>query len=144
MHLVYPLPWWLAAVLAAGIGGLTYIAYRRPLVPLNGTQRAVLILCRALVLTLLVLFLFRPVLLVPPQSVRPAIVAVLGDRSRSMGVTGADGQPRLSKAVALLRGSLVTAWSRDFPTELYGVGDRVERAALDGLIADEPRSDLAA
>lgn len=144
MHLVYPLPWWLAAVLAVGIGGLTYIAYRRPLVPLSGTERAVLIVCRALVLTLLVLLLFRPVLVVPPQSLRHAIVAVLVDRSRSMRVADADGQPRVSKAIALLRGSLMTAWSRDFTTEVYGVGDRVERAALDALSADEARSDLAA
>jgi uncharacterized membrane protein len=144
MHLVYPLPWWLASVLAAGIGGLTYSAYRRPLVPLSGTRRAVLIVCRALVLTLLVVFLFRPVLVVPPQSLRHAIVAVLVDRSRSMRVADADGQPRLSKAIALLRGSPMTAWSRDFTTDVYGVGDRVERAALDGLSADAPRSDLAA
>ena len=35
MQFAYPLPWWLALVLAAAIGGVAFVAYRRPLAPLT-------------------------------------------------------------------------------------------------------------
>ena len=39
MFFAYPLPWWLAVLLAAAIGSLTYAEYRRPLAPLTPSQR---------------------------------------------------------------------------------------------------------
>ena len=67
---------------------------------------------------------------------------VLVDRSRSMRLHDADGQPRLSTAVSLLKGQLLPELSRHFSPELYGVGERVEPAAIDRLISDEGQSDL--
>ncbi len=128
MTLAYPLPWWLALLLAAGIGGLTYAEYRRPLAPLTPIQRGTLAACRALVFAVLVVFLFRPIVLARPQGARDAIVPVLVDRSRSMRLNDAEGQSRLVGALSLLNGSLLrhtfqdasrprcmasaTAWSR--------------------------------
>ena len=119
MHLVYPLPWWVAALLAAAIGGLTYAEYRRPLAPLTRRQRTVLAACRALVLTLLVLFRFRPIVFVPAQGARDAVVPVLVDRSRSMRLHDADGQPRLSRAIALLKGQLLPELAGHFTPERH-------------------------
>jgi uncharacterized membrane protein len=143
MHLAYPLPWWLALVLASAIGGVTFAAYRRPLAPLTRSQRAVLVVCRALVLTTVVLFLFRPIVLVPTGGGNGSIVPVLVDVSRSMRLNDAGGQTRLARAVALVRTNIVPALSRHFKPELYTVGDRVEPARLDRLSGDGRQSDLS-
>ena len=142
MHFAYPVPWWLAVVLAAAIGGLASVAYRRPLAPLTRIQRAVLIVCRALVLGAIVLFLCRPIVLVPPRGGRGAIVPVLVDVSRSMRLNDADGQTRIARATALLRTELMPSLSRQFTPELYSVGERLEPASLDRLSADGRQSDL--
>src|SRR5262245_60045920 len=114
MHFVYPLPWWLAALLVAAVGGVTYAHYRRLLAPLTPGQRTTLAACRALVLSLLGLFLFRPVVLVPPQGGRDGVVPIVIDRSRSMRVNDADGQPRLARAIALVKNQLVPDLSQHF------------------------------
>src|ERR1041385_7997730 len=98
MHLAYALPWWLAIALAAAIGAVVYIEYRRPLSPLTSAQRATLGGLRALVLVALVLFLFRPIAILPPGGSRDAIVPILVDVSRSMRLADADGQTRLPPA----------------------------------------------
>ena len=98
--------------------------------------------CRALVLSLLVLFLFRPIVFVPPQSARQAVVPIIVDRSRSMRLNDANGQPRLGRALSLLRGELLPELSKRFTPELYGAGERLEEIALDGVQADRAKSDL--
>ncbi|HKB09934.1 MAG TPA: hypothetical protein VKD69_04735, partial [Vicinamibacterales bacterium] len=104
MHFAYPLPVWLAVVLAAAIAGLVFLEYRRPLSPLTRVQRGVLVAIRAAVLVVLVTFLFRPIAILPPASARDAIVPVLVDVSRSMRLADADGQTRLARASAMLKG----------------------------------------
>ena len=106
MHFAYPLPWWLAAALAAAIAALVYFEYRRPLSPLTRAQRGLLVAFRAAALAALVLFLFRPIAILPPASTRDAIVPVLVDVSRSMRLADADGQTRLARASQLLAGEL--------------------------------------
>jgi hypothetical protein len=121
MHFAYPLPWWLALVLAAAIGGVTVAAYRRPLAPLTRWQRAILAVCRALALTTVVLFLFRPIVLVRPRAGNGSIVPVLVDVSRSMRLNDAGGQTRLARAVGLLQ-TTSGRRSRQFTPEIYTVG----------------------
>src|SRR5262249_59099875 len=104
MHFAYPLPVWLAVVLAAAIAGLVFLEYRRPLSPLTRVQRGVLVAIRAAVLVVLVTFLFRPIAILPPASTRDAIVPVLVDVSRSMRLPDAAGQMRLAPAAAMLWG----------------------------------------
>jgi len=41
MHFAYPLPWWLAILLAAAVAEAAYVEYRRPLSPLARPQRVV-------------------------------------------------------------------------------------------------------
>jgi len=58
LHFVHPLPWWLAVLLAAAVGAMAYVEYRRPLAPLTSVQRGVLVGLRTLALVALLLFLF--------------------------------------------------------------------------------------
>ena len=82
MHFAYPLPWWLAVLLAAAVGGVAYAEYRRPLSPLTAGRRATLVTLRLLALAAIVLALFRPIAVLPPAGSRDAIVPVLVDVDR--------------------------------------------------------------
>jgi uncharacterized membrane protein len=144
MHFAHPLPWWLAIVLAAAIGALAFVEYRRPLAPLTRVRRGVLSALRVLALAALMLFLFRPVVLLPQADANGAVVPVLVDVSRSMRLPDEAGQARIARAVSLLKTELLPALSRHFTPEVYAVGDGVAPAAVDGLGADARRSDLAA
>src|SRR2546427_12209463 len=113
MHFAYPVPWWLGVFLATLVAALAFVEYRRPLVPLTRIQRGVLVGLRVLVLATLVVFLFRPIVLLPPTGSREAIVPVLVDVSRSMRLADADGQRRIARAAWLLETSRLPAVSRD-------------------------------
>src|SRR6478672_4325284 len=119
MHFAYPLPWWLAVVLAAAIGAVAYVEYRRPLSPLTPAQRGVLVGLRVLALAALVLFLFRPIAVLPPAG------------------------SRLARAIGLLKNELGLPLSSHFTTEFYGVGDGLASSKLDALAADARRTDLS-
>jgi uncharacterized membrane protein len=142
MYFAHPLPWWLAALIAGAIAGVTYLEYRRPLSPLRRAQRATLVALRIVALASLVLFLFRPVALLPPSGARDAIVPVVIDVSRSMRLADADGQTRLARAVSLLKNELGEPLTSRFRVELFSAGDRLAPARLDGVAADARRSDL--
>src|SRR5438270_12688398 len=145
MHLAYPLPWWLAVVLAGAIGGATFIAYRRPLAPLSRAQRTTLVGLRVVTLAALVLFLFRPIVLLPPAGSRDAVVPILIDSSRSMRIVDADRQPRLAPPAALVKSDLLPKIGGHFVPELYTIGDTLsplQPPALDRIGADARRTDL--
>ena len=142
MHFAYPLPWWLAIVLAACIAAAAFAEYRRPLAPLTIAQRGTLAALRVLTLAALVLFLFRPIAILPPVGSRDAIVPVLVDVSRSMRLGDADGQTRIARATGLLKTQLMPALATHFTTELYTVGDGLAAANLDRMSADARRTDL--
>src|SRR5207247_5694950 len=143
MHFAYPIPWWLAVVLAAAIGAAAYVEYRRPLSPLTRVQRGLLAGLRVVVLGALIVFLLRPIAMLPPVGARDAVVPVLVDASRSMRLNDADGQTRIARAADLVRTHLVPALAPQFVTELYTVGDGVTPALVDRMNADQPRTDLA-
>lgn len=143
MHFAYPVPWWTALLAAAAVGLLAYAGYRRPLVPLSRGRRGVLVGFRAAALAVLFAFLLRPVVLVPPSSDRGAIVPVLVDTSRSMRIADADNQPRLARAVGLLRQDLLPPLARSFTPEVFAVGGHVTAARPGALRADATRSDLS-
>src|SRR4029077_19605423 len=102
----------------------------------------VLVGLRVLALAALVLFLFRPIAVLPPAGTRDAIVPVLVDVSRSMRHADADGQTRLARAVGLVKNELGLPLTSHFATELYGVGDGLAPATVDGLAANARRTDL--
>ena len=145
MTFAYPLPWWLGVVVAAAVAALAFFEYRRPLAPLTRVQRAVLIGCRASALAALVIFLCRPIVLLPPAGAHGAMVPVLIDVSRSMRLNDADGQTRIARAAAIVRNELLPALSGDFTAELYTAGEGLAPAdvkLIDRLSADARQTDL--
>ena len=143
MHFAYPLPWWLAVVLAAAVAGVAYAEYRRPLSPLTPPRLSMLVGLRVLSLAALLIFVFRPIVVLPPAGSRDAIVPILVDVSRSMRLADADGQTRLDRAGSLLRNELGLPLTSRFHTEVFGVGDGLVPAKADTLAADARRTDLA-
>src|SRR5258706_1362358 len=142
MHFAYPLPWWLAVLLAAAVGGVAYAEYQRPLSPLTARRRGALVTLRLLALAAIVLALFRPIAVLPPAGSRDAMVPVLVDVSRSMRLADADGQTRLARAAGLLEDELGLPLTSHFKTELCGVGNGRQPVKADALAADARRTDL--
>jgi len=143
MHFAYPLPWWLAVILSAAVGAFVYFEYRRPLSPLTPSQRGLLVGLRVLALAALLLFVFRPIAVLPPSGSRDAIVPVIVDVSRSMRLADADGQTRVARANELLKTVLGVPLASHFKTEIYSAGDGIAPAKVDGFSADARRTDLA-
>src|SRR5581483_2054321 len=98
---------------------------------------------RVAVLAVLVLFLFRPIVILPPTGSRDAVVPVLVDTSRSMRLADADGASRIARATAMLKTQLLPDLSRKYRTELFAIGDGVKQASPDALSANGRRTDLA-
>ena len=123
MHFAAPIPWWAAGLAAIAVAAIAFWSYRRPLVPLTGAQRWTLTALRALTLALVVVFLCRPVILLPPVADRDLVVPVLVDVSGSMRIADADGATRLARAAEILERDLAPALSGSFTPEVYAVGD---------------------
>jgi uncharacterized membrane protein len=136
-------PWWLAGLAVLLVAAAVWAQYRQPLAPLSSFQRSLLVALRALTLLALLLFLFRPIALLPPRGVRDAVVPILVDVSRSMRVADADGQTRSARAVSLVRLDLLPSLSGSFRTELFAVGDDALPASVESLDARARQSDLA-
>src|SRR5436190_6743349 len=106
MAFASPIPWWMTVFVAIGIGAIAYFSYRRPLVPLTTSQRAVLIALRALALAAVAIFVCRPVVLLPTAPSGDVVVPVLVDASRSMGIADADGETRINRARDVIQKTL--------------------------------------
>lgn len=143
MQFAHPLPWWAVVLVAASVAALAYFAYVRPIVPLSRSRRTALSAIRGLTLALLVLFLMRPVALVPPRTPRNAVVAVLADVSQSMGLTDAGGRRRIDVAADLIRHSIAPSLTSTFQVDLLTFGERVEPDSTAPLAARARRTDLA-
>ena len=142
MQFATPAPWW---GLALGVVLATLVAwgaYRRSAVALSFWRRVLLIDLRAAALLLVFLFLLQPVR-TAPGGAGGAVVAVLVDHSRSMAIPDAAGDPRLTRAVALVRDNLLPQLPPHAGVELFGFGDRLFETTLDAAEADAQRTDLA-
>lgn len=140
MRFAYPLPWWLTLLVAVAVLAVAYLSYRRPVAPLPGGRRAVLMSLRALTFAAVIVFLCRPVTLVPAP-VADVPVPVLVDISRSMRVADVDGRTRIAQAIDVLE-ELLPALPARFRPELYGVGDGLAPIALEQIGADARHSSL--
>jgi hypothetical protein len=143
MHFAYPLPWWLVAVLVAAIGAAVFVEYRRPLSPLTRRQRGGLMALRGAVLASVMLFLFRPIIVLPPAANRDAIVPVLVDVSRSMRLPEDTGQTRAARAAAIVTTQVLPSLSGRYQPELFGIGDGLSPIGPESLHANAHRTDLA-
>ena len=133
-------PWALAALLAAAVL-VAWLAYRH--VPIDARRRRVLSALRLATLLWIVVCLMRPTMRATGVAARDAVVPILVDSSRSMGLADADGARRIDRARDLVAGDLLPALSPRFHTELLRFGDRVAPAEASTLSATDRRTSLA-
>ena len=140
MSFANPLPWWalLIVVLAAAL--LSWLAYRTA--RLTVRRRAFLSTLRFVTLLALVLLLMRPVARISDGGETGAVVPVLVDVSRSMGIEDAGGARRIDRAREIVAGGVLPALSSQFRVEVLGFGAGLTPVAADALTASAPRSDL--
>ena len=142
MSFAASVPWWVLIALVCGAGFTAYWAYARPLVPLSLRQRSLLAALRFVGLSLLILFLLRPVALVPVVT-HNVVVPILVDASLSMRVADVDGARRIDHAATLVRDEILPRLDPGFQVELLTFGSDVALADVTTLEASEPRSDLS-
>ncbi|HVS12175.1 MAG TPA: hypothetical protein VMS76_20100, partial [Planctomycetota bacterium] len=107
-------------------------------------RRATLTLLRFVTLLLLLVFLMRPVATRSEDGPRDAIVPILVDTSRSMGIEDAgDGARRIDRARDLIASELLPALQPDFQVDIVGFRDGMSSGSLEDLAATGRRSDLA-
>jgi uncharacterized membrane protein len=135
-----PLPAWaLAAVVLAAIA-VAWLAYRS--VPIAPSRRQLLSALRLVTLLWIVVCLLRPTVRATGVAVRDAVVPVVVDSSRSMGLNDADGARRIDRARELVGGNLLPALSPRFHTEVLRFGDRLAATDTAGLSATDRHTSL--
>jgi uncharacterized membrane protein len=137
----HPLPWWAFALVVAATGLVAWLAYNRR--TLSPPRRAVLVALRFVTLMALVVFVLRPVASATDADARDAVVAILVDTSRSMGIEdAAGGGRRIERARRIVVDRLLPAIGSQFHVEVLGFGDGVAPVAPDALSATARRSDV--
>ena len=142
MRFAYSLPWWGWTLLIAGLVCVAYGAYARMNITLAPRRRCALSGLRALTLLLLVLFLFRPVRLLPPKTPSNQPVPILIDVSHSMSLVEAGGKRRIEHAAEILTKRLLPAVSAQFQPEVFTFGESLAPGSPTALTAAARRSDL--
>ena len=135
--------WWMLLLMAVAIAAVAWASYAGAIVALAPRRRVVLASLRALTLGLLVLCLLRPVRVVPPDTNSDAVVPILVDVSRSMGLADVEGARRIDVASRLVRTQVQPALASRFRPEVWTFGDVLEQRADEAFTADARRSDLS-
>jgi uncharacterized membrane protein len=137
-----PLPWWALLLLAAIAGFVAWHAYRRFAAP--SARRHTLAALRFITLGALIVILMRPVARTGEAGASDAVVPILVDTSRSMGIEdGEDGQRRIDSARAFITRVLAPSLRGRFQTEVLSFGESLAPASVEALGASARRSDLA-
>ena len=134
------LPWWALLLILVAIAVVSWLAYAR--VAASPRRRSALMTLRFITLALLLVFLLRPIRS-SGGGLHDAVVPILVDVSRSMGIDDAGGQRRIDRARDIVEGTLVPAIAPHFQVEVIGFGDGLKTARPADLTADGRRSDLA-
>src|SRR5688500_10081350 len=137
-----PLPVWAVTAVVGAALVVAWMAYRH--VPIAAPRRYILSALRLATLLWLIVCLMRPMIDASAFSARDAIVPILVDTSRSMGLADADGGRRIDRARALLERDLLPSLSPRFHTEVLRFGDRVAAADASSLTATDRRTGLGA
>ncbi|MEO5897383.1 MAG: glutamine amidotransferase [Vicinamibacterales bacterium] len=141
MTFANPLPWWAFALVVCAAALVSWHSYRR--FSATSIRRHSLVALRFVTLLALVVVLMRPVARSSNVDAHDAIVPVLVDVSRSMGIEDADGQRRIDNARAFITRELSPALAGRFQTELLSFGESLSPVAVEALGAAARRSDLA-
>ena len=142
MTFANPLPWWALIGVLVAAAALAWYAYAGA--PLTPRRRLTLSALRLATFAVLIALLLRPIAARSPDEAADAVVAILVDTSRSMGIEDADGGRRIDRARELVTGELLPSLSPRFQTEVLAFGDGLEAVPPDRLHAGGRRSDLTA
>ncbi|HET7697407.1 MAG TPA: glutamine amidotransferase [Vicinamibacterales bacterium] len=142
MTFANPLPVWAIAGLAAAAAAVAWFAYRD--VPIAPARRAALSALRFVTLMWIAVCLMRPMVRSADGNPHDALVAVMVDGSRSMGLADVDGARRIDRARQLVSGELLPALSSRFRAELLRFGDRLSPVDAASLTATDRRTELGA
>lgn len=135
--LLSPWPVWLLVllVIAAGAGLFWNMRQRHGI--LNSVRSTAIWLAQTALLAIILLMLWHPAISVARLRPQENVVAVLIDRSRSMGIAD-DGKPRLAHAEDVLQNDLIPEFQKRFQVRLYAFGrDAVRIEDTKNLAADE-------
>jgi uncharacterized membrane protein len=134
-----PLPWWALAPVIALAALVAWQAYRHFSAPAG--RRITLSLLRLTTLLLLIVFLMRPVARIEQDGNPDAVVPILVDTSRSMGIHDTASGRRIDRARELLLDLLPTL-EPHFQVEVLAFGEGTAAADPSHLAATARRSDL--
>jgi uncharacterized membrane protein len=142
-------PFWMILILLF-LGSVLTIVQYRVIYKRVGRPRAILIsLLRLITLWLLISFGVNPLLMVRKEEKLTPSLAILVDRSQSMGLSSQGGRKtRLDEAKALLlegEKPLLKALKESFEVKLYALGESLQaigESELPGLMAAGKRGDL--
>ena len=121
-----PLPLWALVIVVAAAILVAWLAYRD--VAIAASRRRTLSALRPVTLLWLAVCLMRPLSRATSAATHDAIVPILVDASRSMGLADVDGGRRIDRARALVEHDLLPSLSPRFHTEVLRFGDRVSAA----------------
>jgi uncharacterized membrane protein len=139
-----PLPWWALAPIAASAVAVAWIAYQR--FAATRARRYALTALRSATLLLLIVCLMEPVARTTDHDARDAVVPILVDTSRSMGIEDAGPEHnmrRVDRARDIVAGELLPALGTRFHLEVLAFGDGLAPVAPSDLTATSRRSDLS-
>jgi len=137
-----PLPAWATAAVAAAAILVAWLAYRR--VPIAAPRRYALSALRLVTLLWIAICLMRPIVRSAAAGANDAIVAILVDGSRSMGLADVDGGRRIDTVKSLVTAQLLPALTPRFHTELLQFGERMTAVEPSRLAAADRRTELGA
>ncbi len=118
--------------------------YRHTVPPIPRRRKIVLIVLRSLALSLLLIFLFEPLVRLISSSTQNPALAVLIDNSKSLKITDKTGN-RLSALRSVLAGGTLKDVGSAGEQQFYTFGtttQRVDSQSLDSLAADEGATDM--
>ncbi len=122
----HPLPPWALALAVAAIVALAVLTYRRAQAMLPASRVVLLMTLRVASLAALLVLWMHPVR-VAPDPTAGALVAILVDASRSMGIAdGEAGQTRFAEARARARDEIAPLVRRRFGVETFTFGHRLQ------------------
>jgi uncharacterized membrane protein len=139
MTFAEPLPWWALGLAVLAAASASVLVYRGASLP--ASRRGLLTALRFATLMLLVGLFMRPV--TRHAAATDAVVPILVDTSRSMGIEDEAGGRRIDRARALVSDDLLPALAARFDVEVLAYGESLNRAAPDELTASARQSDLA-
>ena len=142
MSFANPLPFWAFIAVAAAAAVAGWLAYRAA--PISSLRHRTLSALRFATLLWIVVCLMRPLSRPATAAAGGAVVPILVDASRSMGLTDVDGAPRIDRARSIVQDDLIPSLAPRFQTDVLRFGDRLSTSDAATLAATDRRTALGA